>query len=103
MVRRWHNPVAAMQKRLPHKAFMNREDPLLRANSEELAEMCLRIADGSEHMVYSGSRGEENGCKVVCFDTAEKARAMQTWIDASGIASRPRPEPPPTYPQLKVG
>jgi hypothetical protein len=39
---------------------------------------------------------------VLCFDTAEKARAMQAWIDASGIASRPRPEPPPDYPQLKT-
>jgi len=92
-----------MQRRLPHKALMRREEPLRRADEEELARMCKRIAHGSEHLAYAGSRGEENGCKVVCFDTAEKARAMQVWIDVSGIASRPRPEPPPNYPQLKVG
>jgi hypothetical protein len=43
------------------------------------------------------------GRTVLGFDTPEKARAMQTWIDVSGIADRPLPEPPPNMPQLKVG
>jgi hypothetical protein len=102
MVRRRHNPAAATIKRLPNKALLKREDSLGRADSEELAEMIRRIADGAEHYSYSGSRADENSCRVLCFDTPEKARAMQTWIDASGIASRPRPEPPPDYPQLKT-
>jgi hypothetical protein len=102
MVRRRENPVAAMKKRLPHKAFLKREDSFSRADSEELAEMCRRIADGADHSSYAGTRGDENGCRVLCFDTPEKARALQAWIDASGIASRPRPEPPPDQPQLKT-
>jgi len=103
MVRRRENPVARIKKRLPHKALLKREDPFSRADSEELAKMCRRIADGAEHYAYAGTRGDENGCRVLCFDTAEKARAMQAWIEASGIAGRPRPEPPPDQPQLKVG
>ena len=103
MVRRRENPVAQIKKRLPHKALLKREEPFSRADSEELAEMCRRIADGTDHYSYAGTRGDENGCRVVRFDTAEKARAMQAWIEASGIANRPRPEPPPDQPQLKVG
>jgi hypothetical protein len=43
------------------------------------------------------------GCRLIAFDAPEKARAMKAWIDTSRIADRPRPEPPPDYPQLKVG
>ena len=103
MVRRRENPVAQIKKRLPHKALLKREEPFNRADSEELAEMCRRIADGAEYYFHAGSRGDEYGCKVVRFDTADKAHLMQAWIEASGIASRPRPEPPPDQPQLKVG
>jgi hypothetical protein len=90
MARRRENPVAAIKKRLPHKALLKRDEPFSRADSEELEEMCRRIADGADHFAYAGSRGDENGCRVLCFDTAEKARAMQAWIEASGIASRSR-------------
>jgi hypothetical protein len=62
-----------------------------------------RIADGGEYLSYAGSRGDEQDCRVFCFDDEMKARAMQTWIDTSGVATRRRPEPPPDYPQLKVG
>ena len=103
MVRRRHNPHIAAIKRLPHKALLKREDPFCRADSEELEEMCRRIANGSEHYAYASGRGDDQGCKVFCFDTAEKARAMQAWIEASGIAGRPKPEPPPDQPQLKIG
>jgi hypothetical protein len=103
VVRRRGNPFAVAQKRLPHKALLRREEPLRKADEEELNAVCKRIAQEAEYLCYAGSRGEENGCKVICFDAPEKASAMRVWIDASGIASRPRPEPPPNYPQLKVG
>ena len=103
MVRQRHNPFAAMLKRLPHKALLRREAPLRPADSDEVQAVMLSIASGGEYLSYAGSRGEEIECKVFCFDTEEKARAMQAWIDASDIARRPRPEPPPNYPQLKVG
>ena len=61
------------------------------------------IAADGEHLIYEGARGEELGCRVIAFDAPEKAQAMQAWIDTSRIADRPRPEPPPDYPQLKVG
>ena len=46
-------------------------------------------------MSYAGSHGDELYCTVFRFDSEEKARAMQTWIDVSGIESRPLPESPP--------
>ena len=54
-------------------------------------------------MTYAGSRGPENGCRVFGFDTPEKARALQTWIEVSGIERRPRPEPAPDAGLLRIG
>lgn len=102
MVRRRGNPFANALKRLPHKALMRREDPLRSSDHDEAEAVMLSIAAGAEYLVYAGTRGNELYCRVFCFDTAEKARAMQAWIDASGIEHRPAPVPT-SYPQLKVG
>jgi hypothetical protein len=102
MVRRRGNPFADQVKRLPHKALIRRDDPLRPTDTNELKAVQLSIASGAEYLSYAGSRGNELGCRVFCFDTAEKARAMQAWIDASGISSRPAPQPS-NFPQLKVG
>jgi len=102
MVRRRGNPFANALKRLPHKALMRREDPLRRSDEDQVSAMQLSIASGAEYLSYAGSRGEELGCRVFCFDTAEKARAMQAWVAASGVENRPAPAPA-NYPQLKVG
>jgi hypothetical protein len=91
MALRRHNPFAAKLKRLPHKALLRRADSLFKAVHDELEAVMLSIANGGEYLCYSGSRGTEIDCRVICFDTEEKAHAMQVWIDASGIASRPRP------------
>jgi hypothetical protein len=103
MATRKGSPFREQKRRLPHKALVKREDPFRKVDQEEFDAACKKIAQGMECLCYAGSRAEENGCKVICFDTPEKARAMQAWIDASGIANRSRPEPPPNYPQLKVG
>ena len=92
-----------MQKRLPFKALLRRDDPFRQCDADEIAAMKLSIANGAEYLFYAGNQGDELYCTVFCFDSAEKAREMQAWIDASGIAQRPKPEPPPNYPQLKVG
>jgi hypothetical protein len=102
MVRRRGNPFGDAQKRLPHRALLRRDEPFRKADEKELDAACKRFAQGAEYLCYAGSRGAENGCKVICFDMPEKASAMQAWIDASSIASRPRPEPPSKLPQLKV-
>ena len=103
MVRRRGNPFAEQRKRLPFKAFLRREDPLRRSDADEVEAMKLSIANGTEYLSYAGNHGDELYCTVFCFDSAEKARAMQTWIDTSGIAQRPKLEPSLNYPQLKVG
>ena len=102
MVRRRGNPFAGTLKRLPHKALLCRDEPLLPSDNDEVMAVMVSIAAGSEYLAYAGTRGDELYCRVFCFDMAEKARAMQAWIDASGIASRPPPVPQ-NHPQLKVG
>jgi hypothetical protein len=103
MARRRGNPFAEKLKRLPFKAILRRDDPLHPSNADEIEAMKLSIANGAEYLSYAGSQGDELYCKVFCFDSADKARAMQAWIDVSGIAQRPKPESSPNYPQLKVG
>jgi hypothetical protein len=103
VVRRRGNPFAGAQKRLPHRAYIGRQGPWRRTDCEEIAVAAAQIACGAEHLLWAGARGIESGRTVIGFDTPEKARAMQAWIDASGIADRPPPEPPPNLPQLKVG
>jgi hypothetical protein len=102
MVRRRGNPFAEKQKRLPYKALLRRDDLLRPSDVDEVEAMKLSIANGAEYLSYAGSQGDELYCTVFCFDSAEKAREMQGWLDASGIAQRPTPEPL-NYPQLKVG
>ena len=103
MVRRWGNPFADAQKRLPHRAYIGRQGPWRRVDREEIDAAAARIAGGAEYLLWAGARGIESGRTVIGFDTPEKARRMQAWIEASRIADRPLPEPPPNLPQLKVG
>ena len=102
MVRRRGNPFANARNRLPHKALLRRDDPLRPSDNDEVVAVMLSIAAGAEYLSYAGNHGDELYCRVFCFDTAEKARAMQAWIDASDIANRPAPTPS-NIPQLKVG
>ena len=102
MVRRRGNPFANTLKRLPHKALMRRDETLRPSDNDEVMTAMVTIAAGAEYLAYAGTRGSELYCRVFCFDTAEKARAMQAWIDTSGIERRPAPEPS-NHPQLKVG
>jgi hypothetical protein len=103
MVCRRGNPFVEKRKRLPYKALLRRDDPMRPSDAHEVEAAMLSIASGSECLSYAGSHGDELYCRVFRFDSEEKGRAMQTWIDASGIASRPLPESPPDLPQLKVG
>ncbi len=102
MVRRRGNPFASQVKRLPHKALMRREDPLRPSDNDEVVAKMVSIAGGAEYLSYAGTRGNELYCRVFCFDTAEKARGMQAWIEKSGIEKRAAPLPA-NYPQLEVG
>jgi hypothetical protein len=102
MAPRRGNPFAGTLKRLPHKALLRRDEPLRPSDNDELMAAMVSIAAGAEYLAYAGTRGDELYCRVFCFDTVEKGRAMQAWIDASDIESRPAPGPS-NSPQLKVG
>ena len=75
MARRKANPFAEKIRALPHRALIKRDEPFGRADSDEIDAACARIVAGADYCSYAGARGEENGCKVLCFDTPEKARA----------------------------
>jgi hypothetical protein len=86
-----HNPVASRRRGLPYVAKIRRDDPFRPMDEREIEAMCKRIAAAGEFMVLAGWR-EDAGFRVFHFPTWAKARAMQHWIDRSGIAYRPMPK-----------
>lgn len=102
MVRRSVNSFAAQQKRLPHRAIYHREDVLRESDRKRLDAVIAEIADDSESMIHAGTRKEGWYARIIRFDTAEKAKAMQAWLDKSGIAKWPAP-PRVEQTPLKLG
>jgi len=80
---------------MPFMAKIRRDDPFRSADQREIHAMCRRIAAASEHCSFAGWRPDA-GYLVYHFTTWAKARAMQHWIDRSGIAHRPMPKLGPT-------
>ena len=82
---------AAQARRMPFVAKIKRQDLFRPNDAQEIYAMCRRIAASSEYQSRSGWR-EDADFKVYRFTTWAKARAMQYWIDHSGIAQRPMPK-----------
>jgi hypothetical protein len=76
---------------MPYLAKIKRDDPFRPEDEREIEAMCRRIAAAGEFMALAGWR-EDAGFRVFYFPTWPKARAMQHWIDRSGIARRPMPK-----------
>ena len=83
--------VDTQARRMPFVAKIKREDPFRPNDAQEIYAMCSRIAASSEYLARAGWR-ENAGFLVYRFTTWAKARAMQHWIDRSGIAHRPMPK-----------
>lgn len=83
------------RRRMPYMAKIKREDPFSAADTREIYRTCRRIAAAAEHCSFAGW-GKDAGFLVYHFTTWAKARAMQHWIDRSGIARRPIPRMGPT-------
>ena len=66
-------------------AKIKRDDPFCPEDEREIEAMCRRIAAAGEFLVLAGWR-EDARFRVFHFPTWAKARAMQHWIDRSGIA-----------------
>jgi hypothetical protein len=77
--------IASKKRRMPYVAKIKRDDPFCPEDEREIEAMCRRIAAAGEFMVLAGWR-EDAGFRVFHFPTWAKARAMQHWIDRSGIA-----------------
>jgi len=89
--RKGEDTVAAKKRRMPFVAKIKRDDPFRPEDEHEIQAMCRRIAAADEFMSLAGWR-EDAGYRVFHFPTWAKARAMQHWIDRSGIAHRPMPK-----------
>ena len=89
--RKGEDTIAAKRRRMPYVAKMKREDPFRPEDAREIEAACRRVAAAGEFMVLAGWR-EDAGYRVYHFATWAKARAMQHWIDRSGIANRPMPK-----------
>ncbi|GEP60630.1 hypothetical protein [Reyranella soli] len=89
--RKGEDTIAARRRRMPYVAKMRREDPFKPEDAREVEAACRRVAAASEFMVLAGWR-EDSGYRIYHFTTWAKARAMQHWIDRSGIANRPMPK-----------
>jgi hypothetical protein len=76
---------------MPYVAKIKRDDPFRPEDERDIEAMCKRIAAASGYMALAGWR-EDAGYRVFHFGTWAKARAMQHWIDRSGIARRPIPK-----------
>lgn len=103
MSRRKGEDTSAMkQRRMPFVAKIKREDQWHSADSAEIHAMCKRIAASAEFCSFAGWAREDVGFKVIHFTTWAKARAMQHWIDRSGIAHRPVPKTGQTREELEA-
>jgi hypothetical protein len=80
---------------LLHVAKIKREDPFRTVDREEINAACRRIAAAGAWDSRAGW-GPESGYLLFYFASWAKARAMQHWIDRSGIARRPVPKMGPT-------
>jgi hypothetical protein len=89
------------RRRMPYVAKIKCDDPFRTADKRELEAMVRRIAAAGEQFAIAGWR-EDAGFLLLHFTTWAKARAMQHWIDRSGIASRPMPAAF-NGPQMRVG
>jgi hypothetical protein len=101
MRRKGEDTFAMKRRRMPYVAELKRDDPFQAADRREIEAMVKRIAAAGETFSIAGWR-EDAGFLLFHFSTWAKARAMQHWIDRSGIAHRPMP-PPFNGPQLGVG
>jgi len=91
MVRRRGETIEGRKRRLPYVAKIKRDDPFRPEDEREIQAACRRIAGASDHVALAGWR-EDAGYRVFHFATWAKARAMQHWIDRTGIAHRPMPK-----------
>src|SRR5262249_31082248 len=89
--RKGEDSIASRKRRMPYLAKIKRDDPFCPEDEREIETMCRRIAAAGEFMVLAGWR-EDTGFRVFHFPTWAKARAVQHWIDRSGIAGRPMPK-----------
>ena len=77
-----------------------REDPFRPEDSNELHAQCKRMPRRPSTSWLAGWR-EHSGYRLFYFMTWAKTRALQHWIDRSGIAHRPMPKLGPSAAEIE--
>ncbi len=77
-------------RELPHFARMRRAEPFREADKAEWHAAADRIAGPGGWYSVAGTHADWE-CRLIHFATAAEAEAMQRWIAASGIETRPAP------------
>lgn len=80
-------------RELPHVARLHRAEPFLQADKAHLEAVADRIAGPKGWESVAGWAPADVDFTLIHFATPEEAEAMQPWIAACGIETRPAPEP----------
>ena len=101
MARRSPNSQQIKTRAFPFVARLRREQPFRSDDAAEWEAEADRIAGGPDRWYSRAGWKQAYGCLLIGFATQAEADAMQRWMAASGIETRPAP---PRYggPQLSV-
>jgi hypothetical protein len=91
MARRRTNPHAERKRRLPFVTVIEREEPFLRVDSDEIEAECRRITNGGEFYLTM-ARAARGYHHVVHFASEHQAEAFRLWCHRTEIARRPAPQ-----------
>lgn len=75
---------------MPHAAVIDRSDPFLAADQQELDEQCFRITNGREFFVTTRWQNDRD-VYVVHFAEAHQAKALEEWVKRTRFYARPKP------------
>jgi hypothetical protein len=92
MARRSLNSHQVRLRELPFAARLHRVDPFRTADRAELEAAAERIAGPRGWCSFAGWKPADVDHILIRFETQAEAAAMQRWIVASGIETRPPPE-----------
>lgn len=90
MVKRSPNSHRRHVQELPFAARLRREEPFCSADAAEWRATADRIAGPKGWYATAGMRGDWD-CRLIRFASQAEADAMQEWIAASAIETRPAP------------
>lgn len=93
--RKGEDTPAKKRRRLPHVAVIERSDPFLAADRQQLEDQCFRITNGREFFVTMRWQ-DDRDVHVVHFAEPHQAKSLEEWIRQTRFYARPKPYYGPT-------